>query len=174
MRRGQGGMMLYEVMASLAVMGVVLNLCALAFTQSTRLNSYLGNRLDEDRILREVNADFRASVRASAGTVPGIGEHRNSADKLVLRSGPDTYTVWGTLAHAERLSRLEVTCDRDDPCAATAYATYPLPIRDVHFATGDGPVSLSFIIAAEDRRPADPLRHNLRVWPRLGAREATP
>ncbi len=106
MRRSERGMMLYEVMASLAVMGIVLNLCALAFTQSARLNTYLGNRLDEDRVLRMLNADFRASVRASAGVVSGIGEHVNGADKLVLRTGPDAYTVWGRLAHEARLSRM--------------------------------------------------------------------
>ena len=136
---GKAGMTLLEVLGSVAVLAIVINLAASVFISSTRLSALGTSALDKMWAIEEIRSEFVSAVRASSGVRSGVGKYRSGTDQLVLETtrsgdqrGVKRYVVFGAIGSDSRLDKL-VVLEKDGKQSAERFVTYPLDLDSIQF-----------------------------------------
>ncbi|MCP4645743.1 MAG: prepilin-type N-terminal cleavage/methylation domain-containing protein [bacterium] len=137
------GYTLIEMLASIAVMAVFINICLVIFVMATRLSLLGTTTLTSMQAVETVQRDFTETVRSAVSVEQEAGTYRTGPDTLVLRlpalAGQDArYAVFGMLGDDSRLSRY-VLVEKDDALAADRFFTYPVDIEGLAFDYGEAP-----------------------------------
>lgn len=168
----RAGTSLLEVIATVALLGILVSLCLKMFVMDSRLTALNALHLNRLENLRAVQHRFRESVRESQGVVEGVLDYRTSEDQLVLRladmEGIPRYTVWGAFAEADHLSMLQVALET--PPQVERLETLNFPVEGVGFTQdpSTGLVTLRFSLKhdAGERVSTSVPVHEIRAVPR--------
>ena len=109
---GNRGYSVTEMLCVVAILGITLPVCGAIFTTGVRISALGALTLDRVTAAGALQREFVKTVRAAEGVAAEAGAYRSDGEQVVLRMPPAEdgrrrYVVFGPLADAERLARLE-------------------------------------------------------------------
>lgn len=110
----RGGYSLLEMLVYIAVLAVAINLFLTTLHTGSRLTATTTLQLSRMEGIREVQQSFVGYVRRAAAVVPGAGEFRTDANRVVLQMPPGqeegfSHLVLGALRDPHRFSVMGLT-----------------------------------------------------------------
>jgi type II secretory pathway pseudopilin PulG len=142
-RRRASGITLVEMLAYIAILGLLVNLGAKTFLSHTRLSAIGVAGLANFDALQDIRRDFTDTVQASLGVCPGIGVYRSNKEQLVLRMPTEPgeavaarYAVFGRMENPPYLYRLIMTQDASGALQTEHMGRYRRDLATVWFAYG--------------------------------------
>ena len=176
--RRECGMTLLEMLAYVAVLGILLNIAAGALMMCSRLSVKGTTAVDRANAIEEVRTEFTETVRAASAVRAGVCDYRTGPDQVVLEMppGPDEpqarhYTVLGFLGTESRMSRLRIK-EQDGNFSAEGLDTYRLPIESLKLSYDASEPANAHLVTIEvdvkDDRPirGEPVLHRFSAAPR--------
>jgi len=149
------GMSLLEMLGYVAVLGVVINLAASVFVNSSRLSALCTAALDRVAAVEEIRDEFTASVRESYRIRTSVGRYRTGTDYVVLdmaRVPEDEstrrYVVFGPIESESRLSKL-VIIDQGGTLSAEMFVTYRQELDSIQFSYDSDDVGTARLVTIE-------------------------
>lgn len=135
--RSGTGTSLLEMIAYVAIFGVVINLSVSVFVTSSRLSAFGIRALDQVGRIEEAGRVFTRAVRSSHGVSGSVGRYRTGPEQLVLQatdpSGSTTrYIVLGPIQSPSKLSKLVISEDNGG-YTLESLVTYALDLGSVAF-----------------------------------------
>lgn len=134
--RRRGGYTLLEMLAYVAILGVVLNISAQVLLTCVRLSNFGVQMADGIEQAQGVEDAFREAVREGLAVVPGAGAYATGADTVVLEApGVEgrRFVVIGRLGQVEQVVVLRIV-ERNGTLEPEGMKAYPLKDAEVKFA----------------------------------------
>ncbi len=172
-RNRMRGFSVAEMLCVVAILGITLPVCGSVLASGLRMAA-LGT-LTADRIgtVRALEVEFVKSVRAAEGVAAEAGAYRSGPRQVVLRmpaaDGRPRFVVFGALADAEHLARLEFTLG-DGGAEALKWTRYRMPLNRVQFGyDAEEPARAKLVRLNVQRKPDRGERPGRRTVHRFAA-----
>ena len=129
------GVTLLEILASVAVLALLVNLIIGVMLTGNRLSATGIATLDRLQHSADIRETFARDVKTSFGVAASVLTYATSPNQLVLelpplpeKPGAPRYAVYGLLKTKRRLDRLEFTLDNGAP-AIESFQTFPMDLE---------------------------------------------
>jgi hypothetical protein len=166
-RASNAGITLLDTLAYVVIAAILINLCLVAFLNSSRLSAVGTMALDRMNGIRQIEQAFSESVRASAGQVEQVGDFVSGPDTLAMATAdPSRFVVFTQVDETPRLSRLELVRNGDMYDVDRAFA-YPVDLKLIEFKMDSGSIALEIQLDREQADNRVGVTHRFLATPRL-------
>lgn len=166
-RASNAGITLLDTLAYVVIASILINLCLVAFLNSSRLSAVGTMALDRMNGIRQIEQGFAESVRASAGRVEQVGGFASGPDTLALATAdPNRFVVFTQVNQVPRLSRLELVRNGEDFDVDRAFA-YPVDLKVIEFTVDSGSIALEIQLDREQADNRVGVTHRFLATPRI-------
>ena len=135
-RERTAGTTLIEMIAYIAVLGVMISLCLSIFVTTSRLSLIGTGTLERMTGVEEIRKGFSETVREAVGVRAEAASYRTGPEVLVLELPCDhgaRYAVFSRPGPDQRLSKLVFT-EREGEFSPEHFVTYQQNLRTLQFA----------------------------------------